>query len=180
LFVYRSALQNPQKFFIGVDANPRALRKISEKIYRKPTKGGAPNVLFVQAAVENLPEELTGIAREVFVLFPWGSLLRAFALGEIAVLRGVRRICAEGALLTVVIGLDPQVDRTQIDQLQLPDLTDMYVKTSLAPKYESAGFRIVYAGIPDGAPFEVPSTTWAKRIRFNRNRIRFILRALAI
>lgn len=43
---------------IGVDANPRPLGKVSERIHRKPTKGGLPNVLFVQAAIEDLPSEL--------------------------------------------------------------------------------------------------------------------------
>ena len=82
LFVYKCAQRDPQRFFIGVDANRRPLEKISEKIYRRPAKGGLPNVLFVQAAVENLPAELQGIATEVHVQFPWGSLLRGVAAGD--------------------------------------------------------------------------------------------------
>ena len=62
LFVYQSARQNPKKFYIGVDANPRALEKVSEKVHRKPAKGGLANVLFLQAAVEDLPTELDGVA----------------------------------------------------------------------------------------------------------------------
>ena len=57
-FVYQSARQNPTKFYIGIDPNTRPLEKISEKIYRKPAKGGAGNVLFIQAAIEDLPAEL--------------------------------------------------------------------------------------------------------------------------
>jgi tRNA G46 methylase TrmB len=37
-FVYQSARQNPKKFYIGIDPNVRPLEKISEKIYRKPSK----------------------------------------------------------------------------------------------------------------------------------------------
>ena len=48
-----------------MDAQAKALEKISEKIHRKPAKGGLPNVLFVQAAVENLPPELDGVVDEV-------------------------------------------------------------------------------------------------------------------
>jgi 16S rRNA (adenine(1408)-N(1))-methyltransferase len=62
-----------QKFFMGIDPNVRPLAKISEKIYRRTGKGGAPNVVFLQAAVEELPDELTGIADEVHVQFPWGK-----------------------------------------------------------------------------------------------------------
>src|SRR6185295_10593129 len=99
-FVYQSARRNPNKFYIGIDPNTRPLEKISEKIHRK--KGGAPNALFIQSAVEDLPAELDGVANEVHVHFPWGSLLRAVASGDIEVMRNLRRICAADGLLEVV------------------------------------------------------------------------------
>src|SRR5262245_25665122 len=73
LFVYQSAKRNPDKFYIGIDASAAALEKISEKIHRKPAKGGLPNVLFIQASVEDLPSELDGAADEIHIHFPWGS-----------------------------------------------------------------------------------------------------------
>ncbi|MGH9970191.1 MAG: methyltransferase domain-containing protein [Pyrinomonadaceae bacterium] len=79
LFVYQSARLNPKKFYIGIDPSPRPLEKISEKIHRRPAKGGLPNALFLQAAVEDLPGELDGVADEVHIHFPWGSLLGAVA-----------------------------------------------------------------------------------------------------
>ena len=39
--------------------------------------GPLPNLLLVIAAVESLPAELTALADEVTVYFPWGSLLEA-------------------------------------------------------------------------------------------------------
>src|SRR5262245_63958138 len=96
-FVYQSALRHPDRFYIGIDAQSSALEKVSEKIHRKPSKGGAANVLFVQASVEDLPAELDGVADEIHAHFPWGSLLRALALGDEAVLRNLRRACAPGA-----------------------------------------------------------------------------------
>ncbi len=120
LFVYQSARENPQKFYIGIDANTRPLEKVSEKVHRKPAKGGLPNVLFLQAAVEDLPEELNGVADEVHIHFPWGSLLQAVVGGDREVIQNVRRICSSGALLEVVIGLEPERDRTEIARLGLP------------------------------------------------------------
>ncbi len=75
-FVYQSARQNPARFYLGIDASANLLEKVSEKIHRKPAKGGLKNALFIQAAVEALPEELEGIADEVHIHFPWGSLLK--------------------------------------------------------------------------------------------------------
>jgi ubiquinone/menaquinone biosynthesis C-methylase UbiE len=103
-FVYQSARENPGRFYLGIDPNVRPLEKISEKIHRKPAKGGAPNALFIQAAIEELPAELNGVADEIHVHFPWGSLLRAVATADVLLLQNLHRICAPGTLLEVVLG----------------------------------------------------------------------------
>jgi 16S rRNA (adenine(1408)-N(1))-methyltransferase len=179
LFVYQCAREQPRKFFIGIDANPRPLEKISEKIYRKPSKGGLANLLFIQAAVEDLPAELDGVADEVHVHFPWGSLLRGVATGERAVLENLRRICSSEALLEVVIGLDPLRDRTEAERLSLPTLSAAYVDAVLLPKYRDAGFEIFERGALSQADWPKLHTSWAKRLQGNRNRslIYFIARA---
>jgi 16S rRNA (adenine(1408)-N(1))-methyltransferase len=169
-FVYESARLNPNKFYIGIDPNTPPLEKISEKIHRKPAKGGAPNVLFVQAAVEDLPVELDGVANEVHVHFPWSSLLRAVAAGEIEVLRNLRRICATGALLEVVIGLDPERDQSEIQRLGIAPLTLEFIDNILAPNYAAAGFQIVERGIIAAAEWPRIETSWAKRLQGNEGR----------
>ena len=143
LFVYKSAQRDPRTFFIGIDANRRPLEKISEKIHRRPEKGGLLNVLFVQAAVEDLPAELDGIAAEVFVQFPWGSLLRGVAGGDERVLRNLRRLCLAKARLHITIGIDAQRDRHQWERLELPPLSKDHVKQGLSHRYRNAGFRII-------------------------------------
>ena len=169
-FVYESARQNPDKFYIGIDPNTRPLEKISEKIHRKPAKGGARNVLFIQAAVEDLPAELDGVADEVHVHFPWGSLLRAFATGELSVLRHVRRICAPEALLEVVIGIDPERDRSEIERLGLSTLSVEFVDKILTPQYASAGFEITERGVLDSSAWSNLDTSWARRLQGNEHR----------
>jgi len=159
-FVYQSARQNPNKFYIGIDPNVRPLEKISEKIHRKPAKGGAPNVLFVQAAIEDLPAELDGVADEVHVHFPWGSLLRAVATGDVDILRNVRRICAPGALLEVVIN----------DQ----------IADQLIERYRWAGFEVLEHGSVPAAQWSEFETTWARRLKQNEHRSVVYLIARAI
>ena len=122
-FVSTAARANPSKFYIGIDANTKPLEKISMKATRKPLRGGLPNVLFVQAAVENLPEELNATADEIHIHFPWGSLLRAVVLGDEAVLASLRRVCAPQCLLEIVIGIDEERDRSEIERLELPKLS---------------------------------------------------------
>ena len=169
-FVYQSARRNPRKFYIGIDPNVRPLEKISEKIYRKPAKGGAPNALFVQAAIEDLPAELDGVADELHVHFPWGSLLRAVASGDVAVLRNLRRVCSAGALFEVVLGLDPVRDQSEIERLGLVPPTLDYIDQVLVPRYYIAGFEIRDRGILPTTAWLHFDTSWAKRLQQNEQR----------
>jgi len=154
-FVYQSAQQNPSRFYIGIDASTGALEKISEKIHRKPAKGGLKNVLFVQAAVEDLPADLNGIADEVHIHFPWGSLLKAVATGNETILSKIRSICSPDALLEVIIGVDADKDRSEFERLQLESLTEEFVERTLIERYASARFKITEFG-------NFPATTWPK------------------
>jgi 16S rRNA (adenine(1408)-N(1))-methyltransferase len=169
-FVYQSARRNPNKFYIGIDPNTRPLEKISEKIHRKPAKDGAPNVLFIQSAVEDLPPELDGVADEVHVHFPWGSLLRAVATGDVEVLTNLRRVCVVGALMEVVIGLDPVRDQTEITRLGLTSLSLEFIDSVLAQNYAAAGFEIVERGILSASDWAEIDTSWAKRLQGNEQR----------
>jgi 16S rRNA (adenine(1408)-N(1))-methyltransferase len=169
-FVYRSAKENPHKFFIGIDANVKPLEKISMKATRKPSKGGLPNLMFVQAAVENLPDELNETADEIHIHFPWGSLLQAVVSGEENILASLRRICAPECLLEIIIGIDEERDKGEIERLRLPLLTEDYLKNILIPKYESAGFKLLEKGVLDYLEWAKIETSWAKKLQGGANR----------
>lgn len=170
LFVYKCAQSDPQKFFIGIDANRRPLEKISEKIHRRPAKGGLPNVLFAQAAAEDLPDELSGIASEALVQFPWVRLLRGVVSGDEVAMRNLRQICAPEARLQVMIGLDPERDRHEWERLELPRISADYLNTVLDLRYRNAGFRIVAVeefASSQGLEFQ---TSWARRLQTGSGR----------
>lgn len=169
-FVYQSARANPAKLYIGIDANPKPLEKISMKATRKPAKGGADNVLFVQAAVENLPAELNHIADEVHVHFPWGSLLRGVATGDPQIVEGLRRIMVGGGLLEVVIGVDAERDRSEIERLGLPELSLDYLTSTLSPKYAAAGLVITEQNLLSSHEWPHLHSSWARRLSGNDSR----------
>jgi 16S rRNA (adenine(1408)-N(1))-methyltransferase len=179
-FVSASARANPSKFYIGIDANAKPLEKISMKATRKASKGGLPNVLFVQAAIENLPEELDEAADEIHIHFPWGSLLRAVAVGDESVLQSLRRICAPQCLLEIVIGIDEERDKSEIERLELPELSPEYLENFLLPKYEAAGFEISSQGFLTAADWSKLETSWARKLQGGANRkvTYFILAAI--
>lgn len=169
-FVYQSARQNPQRFYLGIDASANLLAKISEKIHRKPAKGGLKNALFIQAAVEALPEELDGVADEVHIHFPWGSLLRGVATGDETILKSIRRICAPDAVLEVIIGVDQERDCSELKRLGVSDLTVHFIENDLAGRYQECGFQIVEAGSFAAGNWPDICTSWAGRLRTNDKR----------
>jgi 16S rRNA (adenine(1408)-N(1))-methyltransferase len=169
-FVSGAARSNPNKFYIGVDANAKPLEKPSMKATRKPAKGGLPNALFVQAAVEDLPEEFDGVADEIHIHFPWGSLLRAVTTADAKVLSSLGRISAPGCLLEIVIGIDPERDKTEIDRLDVPELTPIFLHSYLFPKYLSAGFELVESKALDAREWSQIETSWARRLQGNSTR----------
>jgi 16S rRNA (adenine(1408)-N(1))-methyltransferase len=180
-FVTQSAEADRERFYIGIDANARALEKISERICRKPARGGLSNALFLHAAVEALPLELDGLAEEIHVNFPWGSLLRGVAAGELAVLDNLRRICAPGATLSVIAAFDPHRDRSELERLGVQPLTPSLIDSLLAPSYHAAGFEIAGRRVLTRAEWSRLPTSWARRLAGSEDRsvVRIIARAPA-
>jgi 16S rRNA (adenine(1408)-N(1))-methyltransferase len=172
-------LREPKKFFIGIDANVRPLAKISEKICRRTEKGGAPNALFLQATAEELPEELSGVASEVRIQFPWGSLLRSVAIADEIVLKNLRRLCRNKARLEVIIGIDPKRDKSELQRLGVPDLSVEYVKHELPGAYEAHGFRVIERHVIPLSDWPEIESTWAKKLRRSRARVLIYLHAEA-
>jgi 16S rRNA (adenine(1408)-N(1))-methyltransferase len=179
-FVSAMAKRAPNKFFIGIDANVKPLEKPSMKATRKPEKGGLPNAMFVQAAVEDLPEELDGVADEIHIHFPWGSLLRAVANGDAALLRSLRRVAGENCLLEIVIGIDPERDKAELSRLEVPDLGNSRVLTELMEKYARCGFIIKGYGELERIDWAALETSWARRLQGNKDRRVFSLTGKAI
>jgi 16S rRNA (adenine(1408)-N(1))-methyltransferase len=169
-FVSAAARASPQKFFIGIDANAKPLEKISMRATRKVKKGGLPNAMFVQAAVEDLPQELNGVADEIHIHFPWGSLLRAVATGDERILHSLCRIAAPGCLLEIVIGIDPERDRSELDRLGVPVISPVILHSFLIPKYLSVGFELVDSGILAHSLWSKMETSWARKLKLSEGR----------
>ncbi len=169
-FVSAAARANPNRFYIGIDANVKPLEKPSMKATRKPAKGGLPNAMFVQAAIEGLPEELDGIANEIHIHFPWGSLLQGLVLGDEKVLATLRRISSDDCVLEIVIGMDSERDGAELERLGIPFLTPVIIHSYLIPKYAAAGFELVEARGLKADEWARLETAWARRLRSGQGR----------
>ena len=134
-WAYRYASAHTDRFVVGVDPVPENMRELSAKAARKPERGGIANVLYVAASIEHLPAELHGIADELFVTLPWGSLMRGIILGDDAVLAALASLATDGATLRIVLNTRIFDDPVPLDARDLPDVTPDYVREKLAPAF---------------------------------------------
>ncbi len=172
---YVLAGQEPERLFIGVDANAAGLRNISGRAARRR----AANLLYVRAAVELLPAELAGVADRLTVILPWGSLLAAVARPAVPLLAGIRALCRPGAQLTVVLALDPLRDRGELDRLDVPPLDASTAARALGGGYAEAGFSLRSVAPLDTRGLAAWPSTWTRKLAFGRPRQAFLIEARA-
>jgi 16S rRNA (adenine(1408)-N(1))-methyltransferase len=176
-FVYQMARQNPHRLYIGIDASSEALVKVSEKIYRNPKHGGAKNAMFIQARVEQLPEELNSVADEVHIHFPWGSLLGALLKPDAEVLKGIRRVCKQGTLVEIITSIDESRDLNELNRVGISAvIDDCYVEEKLRGSYAEAGLYVTEHGVIPPQEWPRLCTSWAAKLKAGGSRtVRYLI-----
>lgn len=151
-WVYRQARARAGAGFVGIDANARLMRETSFRAGRKPARGGVSNLLFVRASWQALPQALAGVADELYVLYPWGSLLEMVWRPQPEGLRAIARLVKPAGRFEIQIN----VSAVGAEDHPRHDL--------LAMSYAAAGIHLERMGVQGGhAP-----TSWAGRIAHGR------------
>jgi 16S rRNA (adenine(1408)-N(1))-methyltransferase len=167
--VLHLARRDPHALVIGIDAVAASMRDASRRAARPAAKGGWSNVVFVVAAVESLPTELTSVADEVRVTFPWGSLLRGVLGADEAALEGVARVAKRGAQIRALISV------TERDGLGVDPDAGCALLSSI---YRASGLRLVEARPATREEIAGANSSWAKRLRAGVDRPVTMLRAV--
>jgi 16S rRNA (adenine(1408)-N(1))-methyltransferase len=173
-FAYHLASTDPTRLVIGVDALDEPMGEIAAKAARKPARGGRSNLLLVRASIEMLPPELHGVADEVSVQLPWGSLLEGIVLARDDVLGGLAALCRPGARLTVTLNGEIWLDSTPARYENLPSPTPEYVSEVVAAGLTRVGFRFGTARYATAAEAKSLPTTWSRRLGHGRAHPSFV------
>jgi len=161
-FVLDQAKKFPHKLCIGLNAAADALRKSSLKTQTKSERGGVTNALFVWANVDSLPPELEGIASEITINYPWGSLLRSLVLPDLEVLRGIARLGRPGASLTLLINISVFDNPTYCQKLGLPLRKPEQLGDVLSAAYCEVGIEVKHTRLlGQNVPYR---TTWGQKL----------------
>jgi 16S rRNA (adenine(1408)-N(1))-methyltransferase len=124
---------------------------------RPVRRGGLSNALFLVAAAELPPTELSGIAEELTINFPWGSLLRGTLGLDHAAAAGIAGLMKPGGCSHSLVSIS---DR---DGLGLAPLTDED-RGSLAERWSSHGLDLMCFRPATTTEIEATGSTWAKRL----------------
>jgi 16S rRNA (adenine(1408)-N(1))-methyltransferase len=167
-YVLHAARACSSWFAIGVDACREQLRDASRTAPR--------NALFAIAEARALPRELHGLATEVTINFPWGSLLGGLLNGESGLLDGLAAIARSN--------VTPSQRRATLE-IRLNGGALAEAGWSLEAGGEQVRRALVAHGFTVGLPQPLDAralracpTTWAKRLAFGRDPHALYLRAL--
>ena len=167
-YVLHAARADPSCFAIGVDACREQLRVASRTAPR--------NALFVIAEARALPCELCGLATQVTVNFPWGSLLGGLLDGDAGLLVGLAAIARP----------DPHASR-RVATLEIRLNGGALAEAGWSLEAGAERVRQVLAahGFVVGRPAPLDArglracpTTWSKRLAFGRDPRALYLRAM--
>lgn len=156
-FVHKLAKENPDRFIIGIDPAHKPLEKISLQLDKKFEKGGVKNAFFVLANVEDLPHELDGLVNQVFINFPWGSLLKAIVLVDEKIWQNIKRICQPGGIIDLIFSYHPK-------DSDLPEIDLDYIKNNMLPKLEGFGFEKQELRQLEASELKDYPSSWAKKL----------------
>lgn len=159
------ARREPDALVLGLDAAAAAMAGTSLRAARPVRKGGLPNALFVVAAAERPPRELLGLAGEVTITMPWGSLLRgALALDDACeAASGIALLVAPGGVVRVLLSIDPR------DGLALPALEEV-AAGELPARWRTHGLTLTAFEPADTATIAASGSSWARRLAAGRDR----------
>ena len=151
----------PRTLVIGIDADAASMAETSRRAARPSAKGGRPNLLFVAAAAETAPPELRGLADEIRILFPWGSLLRGVLGTDERVARGIADLARSGGRVSAIVSVTPRDGLGGITSLDPARIAGI---AGIADAARRAGLRLTATRRLNVEEVRATRSTWGRRL----------------
>ena len=136
------------------------MAEASRRAAKSLRKGGLPNALCVVAAAERLPPELIGVADELTIQFPWGSLLRGTLALDEAAAGGIAALLKPGARAIATFSVEER-DGLDLPGLDAAELAGRWCRFGLV----TCDFRPATA-----AEMRSMTSTWGRRLGAGEDR----------
>jgi hypothetical protein len=151
-YVCTLAKDHPEWFILGVDSCRENLRTSS--------RGDWPNMLFVIASAQALPQELHGLVSHMTINFPWGSLLKSLLEGDPLLMNGLSSIAKPNAQIDIHVNGGAFAEAGT----SLESGTQLICENMNRNRWE-----IKHSAILDHGTLRNFPTTWAKRLAYGRD-----------
>jgi 16S rRNA (adenine(1408)-N(1))-methyltransferase len=159
-FVRQMAIAHPHRLCIGVDA-------CRENLWAE-SRTAPPNAIFVIANALALPPELHGVAAQITINFPWGSLLRGLLDGTL--LGELQRVAQPHAALDLRLNAGALIEAGVAFEAGA---------TTIRHALLGHGWRCGPWRAMDAPALRSFPTTWARRLAWGRDPRALALRAEA-
>jgi 16S rRNA (adenine(1408)-N(1))-methyltransferase len=174
-FIYDNAVKNVSTLYVGIDPSQKQLEVYSKKSQKRKLN----NTLFVLGSVEYLPCELTGIADEIYILLPWGTLLKAIVEQSDWAVSGINALFKPKGKLEIILGYSLENEPTETQRLNIPDLNEEVIHNIIS-KYVLYGYKLLGFSVIDKYNLRKLKTTWGNKLAFGTNRPVFKIQLLKI
>ena len=151
-FAFCHADNFPNHFVIGVDSCRENLHEHS--------RAKLPNLLYIIASAQSLPQELRGLVSHITINFPWGSLLESLLNGDDRLLRGLESVAGSSVALDVRLNGGALAEQGW----SLEDGAERIFEN-----LTFAGWNLRKTKILDSQALHAFPSTWAKRLAFGRD-----------
>lgn len=169
-FVYDLAVSDPDTLYLGIEPAADNLQEYAKKAMKNLNRKGRSNLLYLISSVEALDPVLAGIADEVTVNFPWGSLLEGVVKGEGLCLSKLRMLAREDGRLRFTFSYSSLHEPGEIARRGLPVLDEDYIAGALKERYAAAGLLLEGFRVLDEKELRSFGTFWAKRLFLGKSR----------
>jgi len=165
-FIYNNALKNPDDLYIGIDPSEKQMKIYAKKAKRKKLE----NIQFLVGSVDVLPKELKDSADELYIRFPWGSLLENVVKPTPEFIQKLQSITKVHPYLEIVFGYEKQSEPSEVRRMDLPELDENYIRKNIIPVFEKGLSLPGSLEILDKSKLKALTSTWGKKLAFGQNR----------
>jgi 16S rRNA (adenine(1408)-N(1))-methyltransferase len=164
-FVYKSALENPNNLYIGIDPASN-LKEYQREINRKKLQ----NAILINSSIENFKPEIKSYFNEINIILPWGNLLKYVVMVENDFFNKLGGFLEKDGLVEIIFGFNEELEERETKRLNLKELTENQINY-IKQKYQNLNefilneFRII-----SNKELKSLETTWAKKLTFGAKR----------
>lgn len=165
-FVYDLAVKNPDTLYIGIEPTALNLYEYSKKLQKNKLK----NLIYIISSIENMNDQLNGLADKIFINFPWGSLLEVIVKDLPELLSKISSLGKSGAEYIFTFAYSSIHEPTEIEKRQLPLISTEYLLSELKRIYNMAGLEIINCINISHNEIKDFGTLWAKKLFLGKSR----------